>query len=249
MPAARRRLIIFGVAKVKRYWRPSSLDEALTLLRRPRAIVVGGGTRLNTIPPTEPVEVVDLQALQLGGVEPLDHGAARIGATATLQQLVEADLPPAVREAARRELPSTLRAQATIGGTIATGDAESELLAVLLVHEASVTLRERRVPLGELLGELPLPRDAVITSVTIETSGRSAVARAARTSADRPIVAAAVRITADGRRRVAVAGAAERPVLVEDADELESRSDFRGSREYRRALAEVLVSRASEAAA
>lgn len=237
------------MATVSRYSRPSSLDEALTLLGRPRAVVLGGGTSLNACPTTEPVEVVDIQALELGGVETLARGAARIGAMTTLQQLADSDLPAAVREAARRELPSTLRAQATIGGTVATGDAESELLAVLLVHDASVALSGRHVTLGELLGELPLRRGALITAVTIETSGRCAVARAGRTCADRPIVAAAVRLAADGTRRVAVAGVAARPVLVDDPDELDPPSDFRGSREYRRALAEVLVARASEAAA
>lgn len=245
MLAAGRGVTIFTVAKISRYWRPLSLDEALALLGRPGTVVLAGGTKLNAVPTSEPVEVVDLQALGLDGVEPLGRDTVRIGATTTLQQLADADLPPTVREAARRELPSTLRAQATLGGTIAAADPDSELLAVLLVHGASVTLVERDVELVDLLGELPIAQ--VILSVTIDTTGRCAVARAARTRADRPIVAAAVRIAPDGARRVAVAGVASTPVLVEEPDELEPPADFRGSREYRRALAEILVSRASEA--
>jgi CO/xanthine dehydrogenase FAD-binding subunit len=40
---------------------------------------------------------------------------------------------------------------------------------------------------------------------------------------------------------------AERPVLVTSVEELDPRGDFRGSGEYRRALAAVLASRALEA--
>jgi len=55
------------------------------------------------------------------------HRAARrgpaIGAMTRLQELVDSDdVPSVVREAARHELPSTLRAQSTIGGCIASGD-------------------------------------------------------------------------------------------------------------------------------
>jgi CO/xanthine dehydrogenase FAD-binding subunit len=53
-------------------------------------------------------------------------------------------------------------------------------------------------------------------------------------------------VGADGRRRLALAGVASTPVLAEETDELDPPGDFRGSGEYRRALAGVLVSRAIE---
>ena len=86
----------------------------------------------------------------------------------------------------------------------------------------------------------------IVTAVTIETTGSSVVARAGRTRADRAIVAAAARIGADGERRLALSGMAATPLLVEGTDELDPPGDFRGSSEYRRALAEVLVARAVE---
>jgi len=51
---------------------------------------------------------------------------------------------------------------------------------------------------------------------------------------------------ADGRRRLALSGVASTPILVGEADELDPQGDFRGSGEYRRALAGILVSRAIE---
>ncbi len=241
------------MATVTAYWRPSSVAQAFELLARPGAVVVGGGTRLNAGPTDAPVEVVDLQALHLDGIE-LDSGdSVRVGATTTLQQLVDSDhVPAVVREAARRELPSTLRAQATLGGCIATGDAESELLAALLVHEAVVEVGRRgaieEVPLEAALAALPIRAGGVVLAVTIHTGGAAAAARTARTPADRAIVAAVARATPHGRR-IALTGVASTPRLVQAVDELAPIGDFRGSSEYRRALAAVLFERVAEAIA
>jgi putative selenate reductase FAD-binding subunit len=239
------------VATVSRYSRPASLVEALELLEPPAAVVLGGGTKINATP-SSPVEVVDLQALDLARIETAGSGTVLLGARVTLQELADAEaLPHAIREAARREQPSTLRAQATLAGTVATGDPESELLAVLLVHEASVSVQSaagvRVVSLADLLATLPLPRTRVITDVTVDVTGTTAVSRLGRTRADRPIVAAAARVTPGGTRLLALSGVAATPVLVDDVHELDPPSDFRGSREYRQALAEVLAARALEA--
>jgi hypothetical protein len=48
-------------------------------------------------------------------------------------------------------------------------------------------------------------------------------------------------------QRVALSGVAKTPILVDAADVVEPPGDFRGSSEYRRALAEILVARALEA--
>ncbi|MFN8194349.1 MAG: FAD binding domain-containing protein [Nocardioidaceae bacterium] len=232
------------------YWRPSSIEQALELLELPDAIVLAGGTRLDADPTAERVEVVDLQALGLDAVRAESGDVLRIGAMVTLQALAdEESAPDVVREAARREQPSTLRAQGTVGGCIATGRADSELLAALLVHEAVVQLESRggadELPLDLVLAELFLPRGQVVTGVTIRTTGRAASARTARTPADRAIVAAYAR-SAEGGRRVALTGVAPTPVLVRPGADLLPPGDFRGTSDYRRHLAEVLVARATE---
>ncbi len=241
------------MANVSVYLRPGTLDEALGCLDRPGAVVVGGGTKVNPAKTREPVVIVDLQDLHLDGIERDGEDGLVIGATATLARLAaDNGVPAAVREAARREEPSTLRAMATVGGVVATGDPSSELLAALLVHGALVRLTGRGGPaeieLGALLAGAGPLAGTIITAVRIETGGVTAVARTARTHADRAIVAAVARRTADGRRRLALCGVAATPVLVAAAQDVASQldppGDFRGSAEYRRALAVVLAKRA-----
>lgn len=232
------------------YSRPSSITQALELLEQPGSVVLGGGTRLNGTPSGGQVPVVDLQALQLDDIRSEAGDLLRLGSMVTLQELVDSDLvPDAVREAARREQPSTLRAQGTVGGCIATGHGESELLAALLVHEAVVRLDTRRateeLPLERLLGQLPVGAGRIVTALTIRTTGATAAARTARTPADRAIVAAYGRTTDEGPR-IALTGVAPVPVLVRPGDELQPVGDFRGSSEYRRVLADVLMARVLE---
>lgn len=234
------------------YERPATVDEALALLARPGTVALGGGTTLNAAGGGERVVLVDLQALGLDRIERAPDGLVSLGGSVTLQELVEdGDLPAAVREAARRELPSTLRTAATVGGCVAGGDPESELLAVLLVHDARVDGVGRdgveTLPLDVLLDDPALLAGRIVTGVTIDVSGVSAVERTARTPADRAIVAAAARRTPAGEQRLALTGVASRPVLVASVDELDPPGDFRGSSEYRSALAAVLARRALEA--
>lgn len=233
------------------YERPSTIAEAFDLLARPGTVVLAGGTRLNGSPSAEPAGMVDLQALHLDGIRAEGEGMLRIGAMTTLQSLVDSDeVPDVVRAAARRERPSTLRAQGTLGGCVATGDAESELLAALLVHEAVVLMESSggtaAIPLEALLADLPLTAGRVVTAVSIRTDGSAAAAHTARTPADRAIVAAFARTVDDGRR-IALTGVARTPVLVQPGEELHPTGDFRGSSEYRRALADVLITRVLEA--
>lgn len=233
------------------YRRPSTIAEAFELLARPGAVVLAGGTRLNGDTSADPVEVVDLQSLGLDGIREEGEHLLSIGAMTRLQQVVDDDrVPDVVREAARRERPSTLRVQGTVGGCVAAGDAESELLAALLVHEAVVHVDTaagaEAVPLTALLAGLPLASGRLVTSVTVRTSGVAAAARTARTPADRAIVAAVGRATPEGRW-IALTGVAATPVLVQPGAELHPPGDFRGSSEYRRALAGVLTHRVVEA--
>lgn len=235
------------------YRRPGSLDEALLLLSWPGTVVLGGGTRLAADPAPGPVQVVDLQALGLGRIQALGGARLRIGATATLQQIADSAVVPAVvREAARRERPSTLRAQATLGGCVAAREPDSELLAALLVHDAVLSIAggPASIGLARFLAGHALSGACIVTGLTVETSGTASAARAGRTLADRPIVTALARAGGDGQRRLALAGVAAAPVLVPGPAAvagLDPPGDFRGSGEYRRAVAAVLAARALEA--
>ena len=229
--------------KVTAFHRPDTVEAALALLAEPGRVPIGGGTVINT-PGGEPVEVVDLSRLDLQYIgEKKKH--LRLGATAVLQDVVEHPAaPPLVAEMAKRELPSTLRTLATVGGTIATGDAESLFVAALLAFGCTVELApEGIVPLSDYLAG---SHQGLITGATIETDGTTGFSETGRTPADTPIVAALARRHAAGTTLV-LTGVADVPVLVSAEDPLaglDPADDFRGTSEYRRHLAEVHSRRA-----
>lgn len=246
------------------YHRPGSVEEALQLLGAPgdtgaERVLLGGGTVVNAGHDStadgadrEVVdrEVVDLQALGLDAISD-DNQSVSIGAMVRLQQIVDANyLPTAIRNAARAELPSTLRTVSTLGGTIGERSRESVLLAALLVHEAEVSITtaegEAALPLAQWLSD-PSPA-TVITGVTIANGGVCATAATGRTPADVPIVAAVAR-RAGSDVIVALTGVAATPVVVDPDDptrDLSPPADFRGSSEYRLELARVLTARVIE---
>jgi probable selenate reductase FAD-binding subunit len=234
---------------IRAYHRPATLDDALVLLAQPDVVPLGGGTTLNGLPAATPAEVVDLQALGLDEIT-RDGAALRIGAMVRLQDLIDHEwLPPLLKELAHREAPNTIRNAATIGGTVAAADAESELLAGLLAHGAGVTVARPAgsvdIGLADLLADPSELEAGLITAIHIIVGGNGAAARTGRTPADTPIVMVAGVCDDASNVRLAATGVADTPVLIDlDAlDDLDPPPDFRGSAEYRRALAGTLGAR------
>lgn len=264
------------------YHRPTSLEEAIRLIRPPAALPIGGGTVL--LPTRDPAveEVVDLSGLGLTYIQ--DRGDdLHIGATTPLQHLLES---PALAELTRRRIGEVLRltasrnlrGQATVGGTVATGGPENPLLVLLLALDAALTVCQPE-PLHLSLEKFLenrnrlLQQGALITELSL-SSLRSpygiGFAHVGRTPRDRPIVCAAARLHGDGETcqevRLAMGGVASHPLRARSAEEflqgrpptpenvqeaadraaspLNPPGDFRGSREYRRAMAGVLARRA-----
>jgi putative selenate reductase FAD-binding subunit len=236
---------------IRAYHRPDSIEAALALLAHADAdaTLLAGGTVINGSPDHDPIELVDLQAVGLDTIDP-DGDRLAIGAMTRLQDVVDSEVVPAqLRELAHREAPSTIRRAATIGGTVAAGEAESELLAGLLAFDAVVTvvhsIGSDSIRLEELLGDRERLGLGIITTVSIAVGGDAASERTVRTPADRPIVMAVAHRGSDGSMRLAMTGVAATPVLVDPADlgSLEPPADFRGSTGYRLRLAEVLAAR------
>ncbi len=231
---------------VAAYFRPESLDEALSLLTEPNRIVLGGGTTINSDRQRSDIEVVDLQALGLDLIESSETELS-IGATATLADVAGSDqVPDGLRALARRESPSTLRTLATIGGLIASAHRDSLLIAALLVHDASVDFAgAEAMRLAAVLAQ-GVPSGAIITAVRFDPSGVLYHASTGRTPADVPIVAAVAR-AGEGGRSLALTGVAATPISVDPDDPvrgLQPPGDFRGSGGYRIELAGVLAARA-----
>jgi carbon-monoxide dehydrogenase medium subunit len=206
----------------KQYLRPKSLQEAQAALQHAGSQALAGGTQLLTYD-NAATTLVDLQDLALTSINISADGTLALGAMATLQQIAD-QLRPSHQhahqllvEAIQREAPRQVRQSATIGGTVATAKATSEVFASLLVLEATVELADgQRVPLEQYETGL------IITVHVPGTAASVGTARVARTPRDEPIVL--VIAVAEASSEAETAPAAEMPAPEEstgfDEDEL-----------------------------
>jgi CO/xanthine dehydrogenase FAD-binding subunit len=240
---------------VKSYHRPRDVEEALKLLVQhgETAAILAGGTGLVPELDDEAADLIDLQFLGLEQIE-FSEQRVTVGAMVPLRSIVENEsLPAVIRRAARYEGPNTLRNAATVGGTIVGGDCESEFLAALLAFEATVTVQTPGDSCGLALEEFMVSDfpDGIITEVSFALGGPAAHERVARTPTDKAIVAVIGRRNAVGDIRLAFCGLTNRPVLLtlSELREVVPPADFRGSSQYRRAVAMVLAERVRQALA
>ncbi|MFZ5880925.1 MAG: FAD binding domain-containing protein [Chloroflexota bacterium] len=237
------------------YHRPQTLEEALTLLAQPNTLPLGGGTLLSH-PQSAPVSVVDLQALGLNTITRKGNDL-EIGATVTLQQLLESEhCPEALKTAIKLEAPLNLRNSATLAGTLVAGDGRSPVAACLLALDAKITVYgpSSTVSVGEFL---PLRPQGLITLITLPAQAKFAFEYTSRTPADKPIVSAALAQWPSGRARLVIGGFGKSPSLAMDGTEAdgvdsaarnachEAADDF-ASAEYRMDVAATLAKRCLE---
>ncbi len=243
------------MAILEEYHAPESIQEAVNLLaRRDRRLVpMAGGTSLVGQLETRAVAdidgVVDLRNLALDSTDVRDKTLA-IGAMVTLTALCEHDAAATLANgilavAARGEGPINLRNVATVGGIVAAAACDSEFYTALLALGATVVTSDGAVEQSTPLHSYRATGELIVSVQLslVQASGGSA--RVAWTPADRPIVAA-ICVCKDGLARVALCGVAERPQLAGAL--LDPPDDFKGSAEYRRAMADIVVARARAAA-
>jgi CO/xanthine dehydrogenase FAD-binding subunit len=240
------------------YHRPKTLDEALTLLTQLNRTPLGGGTLLSR-PTTDPVEAVDLQDLSLDSIKKSGNNI-EIGATVTLQQLLESEhCPEPMKSALKLEAPLNLRNAATVAGTLVAGDGRSTFGTILLALDAKIETRfstddSRLSNIGEFL---PLRPRGLITSLTVPLNVKLAFDYVSRTPADKPIVCAALAQWNSGRTRLVLGGYGKSPLLAMDGTEAEGveaagrnafheATDEWASAEYRMDVAATLARRCLE---
>ncbi|MGH2621497.1 MAG: FAD binding domain-containing protein [Anaerolineales bacterium] len=243
------------------YYRPNTLAEALALLQH--GVPLAGGTALTANRRTLQA-VVDLQDLGLDSLDILD-ASFRFGATLPLQALVAAAerLPPALVRACRLEAGWNIRNQATLGGTLFSGDGRSPLLTTLLAMGAELESAQgdSRLPLAELFplraGRSPI---GLITAIHVRRPDRLTYDQVARSPADLPqICVATAYFDASDELRVGIGGYGRYPLLVHQASGEQARtletvvqaaqeafskaSDAWASAEFRAAVVGTLVRR------
>ena len=223
------------------YHRPQTLDEVLTLLSQPNRTPLGGGTLLSHSK-SDSVEAVDLQSLSLDFVKKQGNNL-EIGATVTLQQLLESEYcPDTWISALKLEAPLNIRNSATVAGTLVACDGRSTFATILFALDAKLEIKSiDKIELVEMetetrpakqevakvgLGEfLPLRLDQIrgklITSITAPINVKLAFDYVSRTPADKPIVCAALAQWNSGRTRLVLGGYGKSPTLAMDGTEAE----------------------------
>ena len=238
------------------YHRPQTLDEALALLTQPNTLPLGGGTLLSH-PSADSVQVVDLQSLGLDSLIKKGNDL-EIGATATLQALLENEnCPEVLKSAIKLEAPINIRNSATVAGTLVASDGRSPFATALLSLDAKLIIVNRQSSIVNLGEFLPLRPRGLITSITMPLNPKLAFEFVSRTPADKPIICAALTQWNSGRTRLALGGYGKSPLLAMDgteADGLEAAAsnayheanDEWASAEYRMDVAAVLAKRCLE---
>ncbi len=222
---------------VKSYFLPRSLPEALRLLQLhgPELLVMAGGTVAMPLI-NEGISLPEaVMGLRLAGLDRLDRtdGTLRIGATATLTQMLDQDAVPMLREAARNTASWSIRNMGTVGGNLFTPPPGGDVAVALLALDASVTLAgargERVLPLGDFFTGFmtnELAADELLVEIQVPIrSEPTAYMKFGRKHANTPaVVTVAVRIEWHEDRvadaRIALGAVGPYPIRARQAERL-----------------------------
>ena len=253
------------------YARPSSLDEALSLLAATggaRALA-GGQTLVNVMKAraASPDALIDLNGLnELKGIDLAADGTLRIGAMTTYTELVEsaeARARPILGEVCATIADVQVRNRGTIGGNVCSNDPTNHLPPLMAAVGAQLTIAgaggERTVPADDFFLGVYMTAvgpDELLTSITVPPGKSDGFASVTLGADGTCIVSAAASI--DGGVRVALGCVDAVPVVLQPQSaepeavraavreaKLDPPSDVHASSEYRTHLAEVLAVRAA----
>jgi len=243
------------------YHRPKTLEEALTLLTQPDTLPLGGGTLLSH-EKTDSVQAVDLQLLGLNSLTKTGNNL-EIGATTTLQSLLESEhCPSALKSALKLEAPLNIRNAATVAGILVSCGGRSTFASVLLAMDVKIVVNssqneEETITIGEFLPLREQVRGKLITKIVIPLNVKLAFEYVSKTPSDKPLVCASAAQWNSGRTRLALGGYGKSPILATDGTEADGvdiaarnayheATDEYASAEYRMDVASTLAKRCME---
>ncbi|MBS6396979.1 MAG: FAD binding domain-containing protein [Clostridiales bacterium] len=251
----------------KNYVKAESLEQAYELNQKKSNLLIGGMLWLK-MGQRNVQTVIDLSGLGLDTIEE-DEEEFRIGCMATLRQIeqhegLDSYSCGAVRESVRHIVGVQFRNVATVGGSIFGRFGFSDVLTMFLAMDSYVELyRGGIVPLEEFAGS-KRDRDILVRLIVKKTPGSFAYQSMRNTRTDFPTLAVAVSVL-NGQAAAVVGARPARAMRISDekkicenvmteetaaafgdyvAEMVSTGSNLRGSGEYRKQLARVLVKRA-----
>lgn len=245
---------------------PATPEEALQMMRAPRARAMAGGLWLR-LGKGGFGRAVDLSRLGLDRIE-TDGRTVTIGAMTPLRALETDPLLKELYGGVLAECVSAIvgvqvRNAATVGGSVWSRFGFSDpCCALLAVGGEALLLEEGPVPLEDFLAR-PQRKGDLLLGVRLPLDGRRAFYRSLRMSAtDLPVLNLCLCAREDGTFAVSAGARPHRAVRCPAAEAALARGDLsaakeavmalpygsnlRGSAEYRREMAAVLLSRAYE---
>jgi CO/xanthine dehydrogenase FAD-binding subunit len=190
------------------YFRPDTVNDALKLLNRPtpRSVPLGGGTDLAQTKSDDAIAVVDLQALGMREIVS-KKGILEIGANVYLQQLHDCQfIPAALRTSLAMEGNFNLRQMATVGGTIASSDGGSAIMAILLAADAEILWEpgNRLIPIVEFIQDFRSTIPGFISGLRFPLSVKTSLERVSRTPLSESILCVCGARKPDGIARILI---------------------------------------------
>jgi carbon-monoxide dehydrogenase medium subunit len=260
------------------YHRPSSLQEALSLLRDADdgKFMAGGQTLIPTMKQrlAMPSDVVDLGAVQdLVGICPDGDDVVVVGGMTKHAAVADSDLVkskiPALAELAEAIGDPQVRNRGTLGGSIANNDPASDYPGAVLGLGATVSTDRRKIAADDFftgMFETALEEDELITHVSFPVPVKAKYMKFPN-PASRYSMAGSFVARTDGGVRVAITGAGPCVFRWREAEQAlggnfgptaldgltmpadDLNGDIHGSPEYRANLVKVMTKRAVEALA
>lgn len=242
---------------ITKYVKAENLQEAYELNQKRANRIVGGMMWLR-LSSAHVQTAIDLSELNLNNIEETEESFS-IGCMSTLRDLelhkgLQAYFGGVIKESVKHIVGVQFRNQATIGGTLFGRYGFSDVLTCLLVLDTYVELyKGGMVPLSEFVN---MERDNdILVRVVIKKDGRKAAYLSQRqTATDFPVIACGA-AKKDGKWYTAIGARPMKAVQVcpghGSIDEMAEAavssvtfsSNMRGSGEYRKALAKIILKR------
>ena len=250
---------------IRNYIMAESLEQAWELNQKGRNNVIIGGNLWLKMGNRNILNAIDLSTLGLDRIEE-DESGFRIGCMATLRDIemhegLNKEFQNLFKEAVRHIVGVQFRNCATVGGSIFPKLGFSDVLTAFLACDTQVILYKKgEVSLREFI-YMPLDND-ILTHIYVKKDGRKTAYESFRmTETDFPTLTCAMAMV-DGRFETVLGARPKHAEVVIDEeladslskedvasyakrviDKLQYGSNIRGSKQYRKQLSKVLISR------